>query len=193
MLRLFAIIAFLFSPLLVWAQDTPLPQDTPEDPSQVLPDETAPENPMTLERLDEIVRALDPEAQSNGGMWQLTINNLQILIITDPVNDRMRALAPVRDTNDISASELTRMMQANFDTALDARYAIARDTVWATFIHPLSPLEKDQLISGLGQVVNLTQSYGSLYSGGALSFGGGDSGALQRALIDELLKKGQEI
>ncbi|MEM6577256.1 MAG: hypothetical protein AAF678_02075, partial [Pseudomonadota bacterium] len=100
---------------------------------------------------------------------------------------------PVRDTDDLSAEELTRMMQANFDTALDARYAIARDTVWATFIHPLRPLEKDQLISGLGQVVNLAQSYGTLYSGGAMSFGGGDSGALQRALIEELLKKGQEI
>ena len=28
---------------------------------------------------------------------------------------------------------------------------------------------------------------------GAMQFGGGDSGALQRALIDELLKKGEEI
>ncbi|MEL7259304.1 MAG: hypothetical protein AAFN80_15945, partial [Pseudomonadota bacterium] len=86
-----------------------------------------------------------------------------------------------------------RMMQANFDSALDGRYAIANDMVWATYIHPLSALEKDQLISGLGQIINLSKSYGTLYSGGAMQFGGGDSGALQRELIDELLKKGQEI
>jgi hypothetical protein len=32
-----------------------------------------------------------------------------------------------------------------------------------------------------------------LFSGGALSFGGGDSGEIQRQLIDELLKRGQDI
>ncbi len=31
-------------------------------------------------------------------------------------------------------------MQANFDTALDARYAIAKGALWSTFIHPLSDL-----------------------------------------------------
>ena len=193
MSRLPLVVALCATPFLAFAQETPAPEELPNDPSQTAPDAAAPESPMTLERLDEIVRTLDPEAQSNGGMWQLTINDLQILIITAPVNDRMRALTPVRGTDDLNVTELTRMMQANFDTALDARYAIARDTVWATFIHPLSPLEKDQLISGLGQVVNLAQSYGTLYSGGAMSFGGGDSGELQRALIDELLKKGEEI
>lgn len=192
-MRLPLIAAFCLVPWLAFAQATPESDASPDDPSQTSPDTSTAQDPMTLQRLDEIVRALDPEAQSNGSMWQLTINDMQVLIITDENNDRMRALVPVRDTDDLSASELTRMMQANFDTALDARYAIARDTVWATYIHPLRPLEKDQLISGLGQVVNLAQSYGTLYSGGALSFGGGDSGALQRELIDELLKKGQEI
>ncbi len=61
------------------------------------------------------------------------------------------------------------------------------------FIHPLSPLKKDQLISGLGQAVNLAKTYGGLYTGGAMSFGGGDSVPLQRQLIDRLLKRGEEI
>lgn len=152
-----------------------------------------PEAPMTLERLDAIIRALDPEAQGNGSVWQLTINEVQVLIVTDAAADRMRAITPVARTADLTPEDVTRVMQANFDTALDARYAIAKDLLWAAFIHPLAPLEKDQFISGLGQVVNLAQTYGTLYSGGALSYGGGDSGALQRALIDELLKKGEEI
>jgi hypothetical protein len=105
----------------------------------------------------------------------------------------MRAITPVRKQEDVPPEELTRLMQANFDSALDARYALAKGVLWSAFIHPLKPLEKDQLISGIGQVVNLAQSYGTLYSGGALLFGGGDSGALQRALIDDLLKKGEEI
>lgn len=177
MRRLLSALCLVILPLSASAQET-----TPE-----------PEAPMTLARLDEIIRALDPEAQSNGSVWQLTINEVQVLIVTDAAADRMRAITPVAKAEDLTPEEITRVMQANFDTALDARYAIAKDILWSAFIHPLSPLEKDQLISGLGQVVNLAQSYGTLYSGGALSYGGGDSGALQRALIDDLLKKGEEI
>jgi hypothetical protein len=177
MRRLISALCLVILPLTTTAQET-----APE-----------PEAPMTLDRLDEILRALDPEAQSNGSVWQLTINAVQVLIITDAAADRMRAITPVAKTEDLTPEDVTRVLQANFDTALDARYAIAKDILWSAFIHPLAPLEKDQLISGLGQVVNLAQSYGTLYSGGALSYGGGDSGALQRALIDELLKKGEEI
>jgi len=41
--------------------------------------------------------------------------------------------------------------------------------------------------------VNIANTYGTLHSGGAAEFGGGDSGDLQRKLIDDLLKKGEEI
>jgi hypothetical protein len=116
-----------------------------------------------------------------------------VLIVTDETADRMRAITPVAKSDEVSTEDMQRILQANFDTALDARYALAKDILWSAFIHPLTPLEKDQLISGLGQVVNLAQSYGTLYSGGALQYGGGDSGALQRALIDDLLKKGEDI
>lgn len=152
-----------------------------------------PEPAMTLVRLDAIIMALDPEAQTDGHIWQMSIGDTMILIVTDARADRMRAMTPVRETVGITPDDMLRMMQANFDSALDARYAIAQGTLWSTFIHPLSALEKDEFISGLGQVVNLAQSYGTLYSGGALQYGGGDSGELQRKLIDDLLEKGEEI
>ncbi|MEM8775251.1 MAG: hypothetical protein AAGF53_09465 [Pseudomonadota bacterium] len=193
-------IAFLFAILLLpfWA----FAQETEAEPEQEpQAEETVPqteesveaEEPMTLERLDKIVRALDPNVQTNGRAWQLQIAEVPILIITDEFSDRMRAMVNVTAASEITDEQMVRMMQANFDTALDARYAIAKGVVWSTFIHPLRALEKDQLISGLGQVVNLKQSFGTLYSGGAIHFGGGDSGELQRQLIDELLKKGEEI
>ena len=167
--------------------DTP-PAETP--PADAVP---APEPAMTLDRLDAIIRALDPEAQGNGAVWQFNVGEVQVLVVTDARADRMRALTPVARSADVTPEQMTRMMQANFDSALDARYAIANDVLWSAYIHPLSPLQKDQLISGIGQVVNLAQSFGTLYSSGGLLYGGGDSGALQRALIEELLKKGEEI
>lgn len=186
---LFALLALLAGPLAVTAQ-TAIPE-APADPYAEAEAEAEP--PMTLERLDAIIRALDPEAQTNGTAWQLRVNEVTVLIVTDEAADRMRAITPVRRAEEITPEEMTRLMQANFDSALDARYAIAKEILWSAFIHPLKPLEKNQLISGIGQVVNLAQSYGTLYSGGALQYGGGDSGALQRALIDELLRKGEEI
>lgn len=182
MLRLPLILAATLLPLLASAQDNETPSPAP-----------VPEAPMTVDRLNDILVALDDSARINGRVWQLTIAGTPVLVIADPDNDRMRALSPVADLEDVQIDTLQRMMQANFDTALDARYAIAKDMVWSTYIHPLSPLEKDQLISGLGQVVNLVQTYGTLYTGGAMQFGGGDSGAIQRDLIDQLLKKGEEL
>ncbi|WP_299842382.1 hypothetical protein [uncultured Roseovarius sp.] len=151
------------------------------------------EPPMTLETLGQIISTLDPEAQTNGAAWQFEVAGTMVFVVTDAKADRMRAMVPIRKSDEISTEDLTRMMQANFDSALDARYAIAQGTLWATFIHPLSPLEKKEFISSLGQTVNLAQSYGTLYSGGALQFEGGDSAPIQRRLIDELLKKGEEI
>lgn len=151
------------------------------------------EEPMTYERLGNIIFTLDPDAIPEGPGFRMTMANVPLIVITDASADRMRAMIPIRSAQGLTPAELSRMMQANFDTALDARYAIANDTLWATFIHPLAPLEKDQFISGLAQAVNIAKTYGTLYSGGAAQYGGGDSGNLQRALIDELLKKGEEL
>jgi len=198
-LALLAALVLAGSPLA--AQDGPNDPapgaDTAPDPATETEttdrDEDGPEPPMTLDRLDRIVTALDPQAESNDTAWQLSVDGLKVMVITDAAADRMRIVTPVRRAPEMTQEELMRVMQANFDTALDARYAIAQDLLWSTFIHPLSPLERDQFISGLGQVVNLVRSYGTLYSGGALRYGGGDSGALQRKLIDDLLEKGKGI
>ena len=188
MTRLSLLAALFVLPSALAGQEDSAPQTPP--PAAEAP---APEPAMTLERVDAIIRALDPEAQGNGAVWQFRVDEVQILVVTDARADRMRAMTPVARSADVTPGQMTRMMQANFDSALDARYAIANELLWAAYIHPLSPLQKDQLISGIGQVVNLAQSFGTLYSSGGLLYGGGDSGALQRALIDELLKKGKEI
>ena len=151
------------------------------------------EEPMTLERLSEIVQAVDPEAEFAGNAMRLTVENIPVVVVTDPVNDRMRAMVSIRSIESVDPEELYRMMQANFDSALDARYAIGQGRLISVFIHPLAALEKNQFLSGVGQVVNLALTYGGAYTGGALTYGGGDSRELHRQLIDDLLKKGEPI
>ena len=151
------------------------------------------EPPMTVDRMSQIILALDPEARSNQNQVFLTIEDVPLVLVADVASDRMRVMAPIRSADGVTKEDMRRMMQANFDTALDARYAIARGRLWAVFIHPFRALEKDQLISGIGQTVNLALTYGNLYTGGAQAYRGGDSPAIQRELIDRLLKKGDPI
>ncbi len=150
-------------------------------------------DPMTLERLIEIIVAVDPDAQVAQTAVQFTVSDIPIVVVTDPIADRMRVMVPIRSAAGITPEEMQRMMQANFDTALDARYALAKGRLWSTYIHPLGPLDKDEFLAGVGQVVNLATTYGSTYNSGLLSFGGGDSNDLNRQLIEDLLQKGEKI
>lgn len=59
-----------------------------------------------------------------------------------------------------AGEELLRLLQANFDSALDARYAVARGILWAVYIHPLSALTDREFLPGLGQTVNIVRTYG---------------------------------
>jgi len=149
--------------------------------------------PMTLELMAEIISTLDPDAQQRGPTFELVIQDVPVIVITDPRADRMRAMVPIRSADGLSPDELTRLMQANFDTALDARYAIAQGRLWGVFIHPLSPLEPGQFVSGLAQTVNVALTYGQSYSGGASVFGGGDSSGIFEDLVEELKRQGQEL
>ena len=148
---------------------------------------------MTVERMAQIVRALDSEAAVTGPGFTLTVDDIPILIVTDVAANRMRAMVPIRSAETMTAEEMQRVMQANFDSALDARYAVAQGRLWGVFIHPFRELERDQFISGIAQTVNIAKTYGSLYTGGAAQFGRGDSGDLQRQLIEDLLERGQDI
>lgn len=159
--------------------------------TQTAPDAPAPEGRMTVERLGQIVKAVDPEAVLRGTAMELTIQDVPVLIVTDARADRMRAMVPIRAAEGLDAAELLRLMQANFDSALDARYAVAQGRLWGVYIHPLSALEREQFLSGLAQTVNVAHTYGQTYSGGAQVFGGGDSNGLYQELLDGL--RGQEL
>lgn len=188
MLRhLILIVAFVALAPLAMAQedDAPPPTETPT--------ERLGEAPMTMVRMAEIIRAIDPEAQTAGNAIQFTLDDIPLFVVADPGADRMRAMVPIRSADGLGPDELLRLMQANFDTALDARYAVAQGRLWGVFIHPLSPLEKDQLLSAFIQTINLARTYGQTYSGGALSYGGGDSNGIYRELLKELQDLGEDI
>lgn len=153
----------------------------------------APEGPMTLERLAGIVTAIDAEVVANGPTLRFHLDGIPVMVVADAGADRMRAMVPIASAEGLEAEDLLRLMQANFDTALDARYAVANGRLWGVFIHPLAALERDQLLSALVQTVNVARTYGQTYSGGAQVFGGGDSNGIYQELFEELQKKGEAL
>ena len=174
----------------VWAQETQ-PAPVEEPPVAEAPVEAEP--PMTMMRLAEIVQAIDPDVIARGPTLEFTLQDIPVIVIADPRADRMRAMVPIASAEGLTPEDLMRMMQANFDAALDARYAVANGRLWGVFIHPLSPLEKDQLLSGLVQTITLARTYGTGYTGGGAIFGGGDSNQLYLELLEELRKKGEAL
>ncbi|MEM7767302.1 MAG: type III secretion system chaperone [Pseudomonadota bacterium] len=172
-------------PTSLSAQETILP---PPEADVIVPAEAE-----AAARLLAFVSEIDPDAelQVNGAIF--TIEETQLRLVFDLNADRMRIVTPVAPAADLSAEDLERLMQANFDSALDARYAIAQGAVWSVFIHPLSSLTTEDFASGIGQTVNLVRSYGTSFSSGAFVFGEGDSAEEQRRLVDELIEKGREI
>ena len=149
----------------------------------------AAESPMNSQRLGALIQRIDENAEGGAGFWRATVAGRAITIITDENADRMRIISPVARADDLDPGLMFRMLQANFDTALDARYSVAKGVLWSLYLHPLAALSDEQFLAGIGQVVNLAASYGSTFSSGGLSFGGGDS----NGLIQQLLDKGLAI
>jgi len=188
-----ALFAGAFSFALLFAAPVPGAGKTLDEDNPPPEAAEAPEGTMTLDHMDEIVRRLDENAVREGGMWNFKVADVPVMIVTDEKNDRMRVMVAIRKAGELDSAELMRLLQADFDSALDARYAVAHEILWSAYIHPLAALHDRQFISAIGQTVNLALTYGTSYTSGALVFGGGDSQQLlRRKLIDDLQEKGRK-
>ena len=163
----------------------------PAKPAEKLP-EPSKEAIASQAMIDTALKKIDKDIKRETNVWQFKLGARQVIVITDPVAERMRIMVPIGDAGLLSPELLTRLMQANFDSALDARYAIAQDVLWGTFIHPLTSLDEKGFVSGLAQAIAVAENFGGSFSSGAVVFGGGDSTRLQAQELLELLKKKAE-
>ena len=104
---------------------------------------------MNNSRMHDLLQRIDPELEGQLGSWVITYDTLRAQVITDENADRMRVIVPIIKVEDVEEGELLRLMQANFDSALDARYSVANGVIWSAFIHPLSILSDEEFVSGL--------------------------------------------
>jgi hypothetical protein len=148
--------------------------------------ETVTSTKMTGEAMAELVKSFDPEAMARGNVISFKLQEREVLIVFDEDGGRMRALTPIAPAGLLNEAILLRIAQANYDSVLDVRYAVADELVWSVFIHPLESLQQDELISGIAQLVTAAETFGTSYTSGAMVFGGGDSSEIHNDLIKQL-------
>jgi hypothetical protein len=146
---------------------------------------------MTNRDIDQFFRDsnLDEHVERNerppNVMWFMQAGNTPILIQTQEDANRMRIVGFIEDDILLDKAELVRLLEANYHTALDVRYAITDNRLVAAFIHPLAELTSTQFILGFHQVVSCAEICGREYSGGTMVFGategGGTAGAVEGA------------
>lgn len=126
---------------------------------------------MELDDLERVLRDVADELDGGDGRWQLRLGEVPLACMTDLHFDRMRIIAPIIELDEVSDELRDQCLEANFHTALDARYATSDGVLYAAFIHPLSPLDAEQVESAVRQVANLVETFGSTFSSGELVFG----------------------
>ena len=132
-----------------------------------------PEGAMDNGRLQTLIEGLAEDIEGEAGYWSFTVASRQVIVVTDDAADRMRIMTPVAEDDGLTAEQVRTLLEANFDRALDARYALARGYVWSAFIHPLTALTEGEFVEGVHQVVTLADNYGTTYTSTDLVFQGG--------------------
>lgn len=127
---------------------------------------------MTQEQLHAIIAETAKDVQVQGNMIAFRLGDTQLLAISDTAADRMRIIAPVKPLEQATPKELLASLYANFHTVLDARYAVSDGIIFAAYLHPLSPLTREQIVSAIQQVAAARESFGTGYSSGGPAFGG---------------------
>ncbi len=136
---------------------------------QERPSQTAPA--MTLGTLQGILKETVEKLKGDNGQWRFTLAGVEMALLTSAPHDRMRIVAPIGPEAQLTDPQRKRMLEANFHSALDVRYATSNGLVYAAYIHPLSPLRREEIQSALRQVAELVKTFGTTYSSGELSFG----------------------
>ena len=128
---------------------------------------------MTLDTMDRVIRAMGANVERKGSAWGFEYLETPVVVITDPVANRMRVVAEVIDASKVTGEQWAAIMVANFHTALDARYAVSNGVVYSLFLYPLGSLTEGDLRSAVSQVVVLSKTFGTTYNSTGISFGGG--------------------
>lgn len=110
------------------------------------------------------------DLEGEKGFWRGNRSEVPVFVFCDDEHDRMRLMAPIGVVEELDPELLHVLLQANYDRALDARYAMRDRELWAVVVHPLATLATDDVPSMFDQVVALVKNTGTTFSSTELVF-----------------------
>jgi hypothetical protein len=125
---------------------------------------------MTTAAISKLIESYLTELEGRQGFWRGMREEVPVYVFCDDKNDRMRLMAPVGELRELDSAVLQVLLQANYDRALDAKYALRGLEVWSVSVHPLATLAPDDFASFLEQVVKLVKNTGTTYASSDLVF-----------------------
>ncbi len=138
---------------------------------QMLFSSRADDDPMTQAKMERVLQQEADQFEGQPGLVRFVFAGVPMACVSDPPHDRMRIIAPIMDEDKLTDKQRRAMLEANFHTTLDARYATSHGVVYAAFIHPLSSLSVADLRAAVRQVASLVKNFGTTYSSDQLQFG----------------------
>ena len=129
---------------------------------------------MNNKKMDDIFKKEAQQVEGLPGAWQLLYGDRILLVLTDETHNRMRIFSPIVEQKELEKEHLVQMLEANFHTALDAKYSLYEGFVVSVFTHPLKELTEAQLLDAMKQVNNLALTFGTTYSSTDIIFGEGE-------------------
>ena len=115
---------------------------------------------MEVARLRALIFGLADQAEGGEHAWHFIYRGVQMACMTDSGYGRMRIVAPIIEASELRPDHMYAMLDANYHSALDARYAISDGMVMVAFIHPLAPLDEGLVESAMRQVASAVKTFG---------------------------------
>jgi hypothetical protein len=125
---------------------------------------------MTTQAMGKLLESYLTDLEGQPGFWRGARNEVPVFVFSDDEHDRMRIMSPIGVVEELDADLLHVLLQANYDRALDARYAMSGRELWSVVVHPLATLATDDLPSMFDQVITLAKNTGSTFASTELVF-----------------------
>ena len=125
---------------------------------------------MTTQAMGKLLDSYLTELEGQPGFWRGVRNEVPVFVFSDDEHDRMRIMSPIGVVEELESDLLHVLLQANYDRALDARYAMRGNELWSVVVHPLATLTTDDLPAMFDQVTLLVKNTGSTFASTELVF-----------------------
>ncbi len=125
---------------------------------------------MTTQAMGKLLDSYLTDLEGQPGFWRGVRNEVPVFVFSDDEHDRMRIMSPIGVVEELEPDLLHVLLQANYDRALDARYAMRNNELWSVVVHPLATLATDDLPAMFDQVTTLVKNTGSTFASTELVF-----------------------